>query len=209
MWLLTCPWTSLQYVGNMIKSWMRFTPLLVDNQFNRPNVIVIREKQRVNIEQPKIINQYNVSMGGVNRMDQNISVYKINLRTKQWWWPLFRFVVDVAVNNAYQTYCQSHLNPGEYRLDALSFCGAIVDVYYRLYRKALPSTTLFTGSLNLHQPANNLQFDGINHWIAKGSQRRCNLPGCKKTSLKNLIKKKKKKCNVCLHAECFELYTCK
>ena len=35
-------------------------------------------------------------------------------------------------------------------------------------KKSLPSTTLFTGSHSLHQAVNNLQFDGINHWIAKG-----------------------------------------
>ena len=47
-------------------------------------------------------------IGEVNHMDQIISVNMINLRTKKWWWPLFRFVVDVAV----QIYRQSHLNPG-------------------------------------------------------------------------------------------------
>ena len=65
----------------------------------------------------------------------------INLRTKKWQLPLFRFVVDVAFNNTYQIYRQSHLNPGEQRLDALDFRRAIVDVYYRLYRKSLLSTT--------------------------------------------------------------------
>ena len=62
-----------------------------------------------------------MSIGGFERMDQNISAHMINLRTKKWWWPLFRFVVDAAVNNAYQTYRQCHLNPGEYRLGALDF----------------------------------------------------------------------------------------
>ena len=84
-------------------------------------------------------------------MNQNISAYMNNLRTKKWWWPPFQFVVDVAVNNAYQIYRQSHLNPGEYRLDA------IVDAYCYLYRKSLSSSTLFTSSRSLHHPANNLQ----------------------------------------------------
>ena len=79
------------------------------------------EKRRVNIEQPNIIKQYNMSMRGIDRMDQNISAYMINLRTKKWWRPLFRFVVDVTVNNAHQIYRQCHLNPGEYILDALGF----------------------------------------------------------------------------------------
>ena len=37
-----------------------------------------REKRRVNIKEPNIINQYNMSMKGVDRMDQNISAYMIN-----------------------------------------------------------------------------------------------------------------------------------
>ena len=89
-------------------------------------------------------------------------------------------------------------NPGEHRLDPLGFRRAIVDAYYRLYRKSLASTTLFTGSRSLHHPASNLQFDGVNHWIAKGSQRQCSLTGFKETLY--II--------VSLHAECFVLYHC-
>ena len=47
-------------------------------------------------------------------MDQNISAYMINLHSKKWWWAIFRFLVDVTVNNTYQIYLQSQLNPGEY-----------------------------------------------------------------------------------------------
>ena len=44
-----------------------------------------REKRRVNIKEPNITNQYNMSMKEVDRMDQNISAYMINLHTKKWW----------------------------------------------------------------------------------------------------------------------------
>ena len=87
-----------------------------------------------------------MSMGGVDHMDQNILPYVINLHTKEWWWLLFWFVVDVAVKNTYQIYRQSYLIPEEYRLDALGSRQAIVDAYYRIYRKSLRSTTLFTSS---------------------------------------------------------------
>ena len=56
--------------------------------------------------------------------------------TKKWWWPLFQFALDVAVNNAYQIYCQPHLYPGEYRLDALDFCRPSVDANYCLYKES-------------------------------------------------------------------------
>ena len=49
-----------------------------------------RENQRVNIEKPNIFNQYNTSMGVVDCMD-----------LVRWWWPLFPFVDDMTVNNAY------------------------------------------------------------------------------------------------------------
>ena len=41
MWLLMFCWTSLQYVGNIIKSWMPFPPWLVNKKFNRLNLIAI------------------------------------------------------------------------------------------------------------------------------------------------------------------------
>ena len=71
-------------------------------------------------EQSNFVNQYNVSTGEVDCMDQNISTYMINLHTKMVA-ASFLFVVDVAINSAYQRYLQSLLNPREYRLDALSF----------------------------------------------------------------------------------------
>ena len=95
---------------------MQFPPLLLNNQFKIQQVkrYCHREKRRVNMKQTNIINQYNLSMGRVDRMDQNISAHMINLAPKKWWWPLFQFVVNVFVNNAYQIYRQSHLNPGEH-----------------------------------------------------------------------------------------------
>ena len=33
---------------------------------------------------------YNKGMGGVDRLDQNISCYMIRHRSKKWYWPVFR-----------------------------------------------------------------------------------------------------------------------
>ena len=129
-----------------------------------------------------------MSTGGVDSMDLNMVVDTF---------------LDVAVNNAYQIYHQSHWKSGDYRLDALGFRQAIVDAFYRLYRKSLPPRTLLKGCRSLRHPANNFKFDGISHWIANGSQRWRSLPGCKGTSAYYC-----KKYNVGLYAECFELYYC-
>ena len=55
----------------------------------------IKEKKgRVDIEQPQCIKKYNERMGRVDRLDQNIGTYIIALRSKNWWWPIFRFCID-------------------------------------------------------------------------------------------------------------------
>ena len=151
-----------------------------NNQFNRPNIIVIVKNGEW------ILNNHHKPIeylhGGVDRMDQNTSTYMINLYTKKWCWTLFWFFVDVVVNNGYQIHHQFRLNHGEYRLHTLGFHQTIVDAFCHMYRKSFPPTTWSRGRHNLCHPANNLQLDGMNHWIAMGSQPWFNLPGCKESS---------------------------
>ena len=77
-------------------------------------------------------------------MDQNISTYMIHLKSKKWWWPLFRFCVDVAVNNVFQMYRLRKPDAGESKLDALEFRRAIVEAYYLQYSTDIPQV-LFPG----------------------------------------------------------------
>ena len=91
----------------------------------------IKDKgSRVEIDQLNSISVYNKTVGGVDRMDQNIGAYMINIRSKKWWWPLFRFGVDLAVNNAFQLYRLQPLQQGEKQLDLLGFRRKIVKVYH-------------------------------------------------------------------------------
>ena len=83
---------------------------------------------RVEIDQPNVFSFYNKTIGGVDRMDQNISAYMINICSI--WWPLFRFCVNLAVNNAFQLYRLQPLNKGQKRLDLLGFRREIVQVYH-------------------------------------------------------------------------------
>ena len=54
------------------------------------------EKQQKSMPMPNIIKEYNHSMGGVDCFDQNMSYCGVNLRSKKWWWPFFRFCVDLG-----------------------------------------------------------------------------------------------------------------
>ena len=46
-----------------------------------------KESKRINIPQPYAIKQYNQTMGGVDRLDQNVEDYRSGIRSKKWWWP--------------------------------------------------------------------------------------------------------------------------
>ena len=45
-----------------------------------------------------------------DRIDQNVSKYKIGIRMKKWWWSPFAYLVDVVLQSAWVLY---HINKDE------------------------------------------------------------------------------------------------
>ena len=152
---------------------------------------------RVEIDQPNSTSVYNKTVGGVDRMDQNIGAYMINICSKKWWWRLCRFCVDLAVNNAFQIYRLQPLQQGEKQLDLLGFRREIVNVYHARFRSDKTFPLNFPAPRSTQRIIPEIRDDGIDHWIAKGNQRRC--AKCSKTS--NYFCEK---CNVGLHPDCFK-----
>ena len=111
---------------------------------------------------------------------------------------MFRFCVDAAVNNAFQLYCLHQPDAGESKLDALEFRRAIVEAYYLQYSIDMPQV-LFPGSKS--KPREHVRFSARNHWIVKGTQKRCPKPGCSGTSWYSC-----EACNAGLHPDCFKEY---
>ena len=68
---------------------------------NLPGVM-IKRKKIIKVFQPACIQLYNAHMGYVDVMDQAVSTYRIRLRQKKWWWPIFSYLLSITVNNDYQ-----------------------------------------------------------------------------------------------------------
>ncbi|XP_043855522.1 piggyBac transposable element-derived protein 1 [Dromiciops gliroides] len=64
----------------------------------------VDEKKTVQVSQPSIVKLYEVCRYGVAKMDQNISKYRIRIRSKKWYSILVSYIIDVAVNNAWHLY---------------------------------------------------------------------------------------------------------
>lgn len=60
------------------------------------------KKEMINVEQPQLINSYNRFMGGVDLHDSFVSKYRIQIKGKKWWWPLFTNLIDSALVNAWR-----------------------------------------------------------------------------------------------------------
>lgn len=62
------------------------------------------KKAKVAVNQPLLVAKYNANMGGVDRMDQNISKYRRAIRGKKWYSFLFTYLLEASVNNDLQLY---------------------------------------------------------------------------------------------------------
>ncbi|XP_017493530.1 PREDICTED: piggyBac transposable element-derived protein 2-like [Rhagoletis zephyria] len=59
-----------------------------------------KEKAYTNNKIPNTIAQYNKHMGGVDLHDNALANYRIALRSKKWWWPLFTNLLGNMMVNA-------------------------------------------------------------------------------------------------------------
>ena len=64
----------------------------------------VEEKKKILISQPNIVKVYNLHMGGVDRMDQNLSQLRMRIRGKKGWYPLFSYMIELGRQNAWQIY---------------------------------------------------------------------------------------------------------
>ena len=159
------------------------------------------EGRQINIAQPALINKYNNNMGGVDRMDQNISVYRISIRSRKWWWPLFAYLLDVAMQNSWLIYRMTSaakrrpLDQLEFRRDVCNACF----IKYKVERPAVGRVAGRPKPLDVRVPR-DIRHDGKDHFLASNhTQRRCAVCGLK-------VRKICKKCDVGLHMECFESF---
>ena len=60
-----------------------------------------RQKKNVEVDCPKIVQEYNQHMGGTDRLNQNVNKYRIAIRGKKWYWCIFIWLLDVTEQNAW------------------------------------------------------------------------------------------------------------
>ncbi len=155
-----------------------------------------QQKERIQVPQPQMIAEYNKFMGGTDRMDQNISKYRMSIRSKKFYWPLFAFGIEVCIQNAWQL---NRATENTQR-DLLSFRRYIAQVYLTRYRSLPLLGRPIAAVPNNVRVVDDIRFDNIGHMICPAEGRpRC--ANCQKRPTTKCIK-----CNVALCMLCFLPY---
>ena len=139
-------------------------------------------------------------MGGTDQMDQNINNYRISIRGKKWWWPIFTWFVDAAIQNAWLLSQKTNQAKSQ-----VNFRRSIVQTYLKKYGK--PSKGGGRPKISEESSINSrvsdgLRLDTLQHlvrFIPDGKRRRCAGANCS-----SIVRTECKKCNIGLCINCFE-----
>ncbi|XP_030763273.1 piggyBac transposable element-derived protein 2-like [Sitophilus oryzae] len=114
-------------------------------------------KFKKQIDQPEIIANYNIGMGGVDKMDSLVAVYRTRIRQRKWYWPIFAYLVDVSVSNAWLL-MKKHLPKDKNCSSLLVFrryiANSLLQTYGTPSSRGRVSTT-----------TNDVRFDNTNHIV--------------------------------------------
>lgn len=151
------------------------------------------EKKKVEVDCPLVIAKYNKHMGGVDRMDQNISLYRIGIHGKKWWYGIFTWFIDAAIQNAWQLHRVFHPDMAQ-----LDFRRAIALYYCRHF--GTPPKSTGNRKRKIDVATLQLRYDYKGHFVRPVVKKR----RCAGDSCKTIGRTICGKCNVGLCVRCFE-----
>lgn len=160
------------------------------------------EKKIIQVPRPYVIGKYNTYMGGTDRMDEDLSRYRIGIRSKKWYWPILTWLIDAAIQNAWII----HKCSGR-QITNLNFRREIATSYLKKYknppiRPGRPATSI--SSLSLNRVSDDIRYDEKNHLVEpvpNKKRRRCAGEGCSSVGRTQC-----QKCGVGLCIECFSIF---
>ena len=121
--LLFCTWHDTKRVNFL-------------SNFHSPSDMGVVSRRGAQVPVPKVIEDYQKYMGGVDLCDQNVSYYMASLKSKKWWRRLFFYFMQVSIFNTY--IFAKHTNPNVKRKypDQLNFIEALASSLIGDYKSA-------------------------------------------------------------------------
>ncbi|XP_031352039.1 piggyBac transposable element-derived protein 3-like [Photinus pyralis] len=192
---------SYKFIGSkelLLVQWKDNKVVTMASNFSNINVVKTsrwcREtKSKKPIDQPEVISVYNRGMGGVDKMDGLVVVYRSRIRQRKWYWPIFAYLFDITVTNSWLL--MRKLNPKDPNcVNLLKFRRYLAQSLLQKY--GTPPTKGRVSTVTT-----DTRFDNVGHLVVYSATHR----RCKQCTKKcNFICEK---CNAGLHPkECFKLF---
>ena len=140
-----------------------------------------KRKEEISVPRPACIELYNKFMGGVDKADMLLSLYRTKHRSKKWYHHIAFHLISLAVVNAFLLYRE------------VGGDGSLVDFLIDICRCLLVSDSQGSGessndeipkhsrerSLRANQVPTNVCYDKHNHWpLQCDKPQRCKWDGC-------------------------------
>ena len=160
-----------------------------------------KEKKHINVKCPQLIKSYNECMGGVDKCDILLALYRNRIKTRKWYEKILFHLLDLCVANSWLLYkvlvphCTMQLV--DFKLDvaqSLMRQRIAVESYIELTHGAK-----FHSAKGVNESA---RYDLVDHFSIKPKDQkngqRCKMPGC---SGKSLFMCRKCKVYLCITAK--------
>ena len=141
-------------------------------------------KKHINVSCPSLINAYNKNMGGVDKCDMLISLYRNCLKSKKWYKRIIFHMLDMSIVNAwilYRAIKDTQINLCKFKLTVAKALILSKQPREEFVAPRLPLTSLTAKAVNFDQ-----RYDRCDHFVKKmniKSAQRCKLEGCKRKTL--------------------------
>lgn len=99
--VLACRWQDKEEV-TLLTNHDHVYPLHMTSRRQKPTETMPAQTQ---VRQPLLIKHYNAVMGGLDLHDNAVSNYRVAIRSKKWYWPLWLRTFESAVVNAWKLQC--------------------------------------------------------------------------------------------------------
>ena len=112
---------------------------------------------------PNSFKNYNANMGGVDLFDQFVSIYRVRIRSRKWWWPFFGWSTNATAVNAWRLFHKIYRN----NIPLLKFLRELVLETLGKYGRNQPAQSLTTSGI----AGTSIELDTLNHVFVKNESK--------------------------------------
>ena len=193
-----CRWQDNKEV-TMATNYDHILPLHSVRRWRKTDNKSNEKAKQVQCNQPAVIHNYNKGMGGVDLHDNAVQNYRVNIRGKKWYWPLWISTLNSSMVNAWKLHCLVAKYKDKKQLSQVHF-------------KVMVTESLLLTDVSEAMEDDDKEFErprqlpyvSGEHIILRqieNKPRRCQLKGCGKPTIYMC-----KKCNKHVHTDCFSLF---